>query len=461
MCLLLSLLVAVLVVVVVVRLYGRSTAQTATLPVGDGWWTQAAKAFPEDETIRPFTVTFDPNVLQDLHGRLDRTRLSEPLENSRFHYGFNTTFLKTVLHYWRHEYDWKKQVEELNKYPHFKTRIEGLDVHFVHVKPAQPTSQCHIRPLLMLHGWPGSFFEFYKILPLLTTPRQVRDNRMEAFEVICPSIPGYGFSDAPQKRGFNTANAARVFYKLMTRLGHNKFYVQGGDWGSAIGQNMAQMVPGHLYGLHLNFFHNGQGLRSWLSLLLGQYLPSLFGLTQIDVQRLFPFMPHFRTLFCETGYMHIQATKPDTAGSAVNDSPAGLAAYILEKFSTWTNPAYRDLKDGGLSEKYTLEELITNVMIYWTTNSITSSMRLYKETMGKGLNLPGKDVPVTVPTGLTVFPNELTYAPKAWVKSHFHNIVSYSYQPRGGHFAAFEEPVLLAEDVWKFVRKAEALPSFH
>uniref|UniRef100_A0A8C4NBQ6 Epoxide hydrolase n=1 Tax=Eptatretus burgeri TaxID=7764 RepID=A0A8C4NBQ6_EPTBU len=376
----------------------------------------------------------------DLHGRLDQTRLSEPLEDSRFHYGFNITFLKTILHYWRHDYDWKKQVEELNKYPHFKTSIEGLDVHFVHVKPTQPASQCHIRPLLMVHGWPGSFFEFYKIIPLLTTPRQGRDNRMEAFEVICPSIPGYGFSDAPQKRGFNTANAARVFYKLMTRLGHSKFYVQGGDWGAVIGQNIAQMVPGHVYGLHLNFFNNQQGIRPWLSLLLGQYLPSLFGLTRIDVQRLFPFMPNFRTMFCESGYMHIQATKPDTA-----------ALKVSYKSSSWLY----------LCRKFTLEDLITNVMIYWITNSITSSMRMYKETLGKGLNVPGIDVPVTVPTGLTVFPNEIVYAPKAWLKSHFHNIVSYSYQPRGGHFAAFEEPVLLAEDVWKFVRKAEAVPSFH
>ncbi|MGH0169776.1 UNVERIFIED_CONTAM: hypothetical protein FKN15_059646 [Acipenser sinensis] len=315
----------------------RRRTKTKTLPMGDGWWGAGEKPLAEDEEIHPFQIVTSDEEIKDLYMRIDQTRFTPSLEDSQFNYGFNSTHLRKVVSYWRNQFDWKKQVKLLNKYPHFKTKIEGLDVHFVHVRPSGLQEGHSAKPLLMVHGWPGSFFEFYKILPLLT---EGRDGLV--FEVICPSIPGYGFSEAPHKTG---------------------------------GQNVK--------GLHLNFFpvtkHN---LRMLVSLLLGAYVPFLVGFTREDVKRIFPyFKKNVYEMLRESGYMHIQATKPDTAGCGLNDSPVGLAAYILEKFSTWTDKQFRDLEDGGLERKFSLDDLLTNVMIYWVTGSMVSSMRFYKENL--------------------------------------------------------------------------------
>nr|XP_020481830.2 epoxide hydrolase 1-like [Labrus bergylta]XP_029131605.1 epoxide hydrolase 1-like [Labrus bergylta] len=425
--------------------------QVKTIPLGEGWWGAGEKPLTEDDKIYPFKVETSEEEIKDLHERIDRTRYSDPLEDSCFHYGFNSTHLKKVVSYWRHEFDWNKQVAVLNKYPHFKTKIEGVDVHFIHVRPPHRENQT-VLPLMLVHGWPGSFYEFYRILPLLT---ESRDGVV--FEVICPSIPGYGFSEAPHKQGFNSLAAARVFLTLMERLGFPQFYLQGGDWGSLITTNMAQMKPECVKGLHLNMMMSNRGFKVLLSLMIGPYLPFLVGLSREDVRRLFPFFEkNVYEMLRESGYLHIQATKPDTAGCGANDSPVGLAAYILEKFSTWTDMRNRDLQDGGLERKFSLDDLLTNVMIYWTTGSIVSSMRFYKENLKGNMN---KRVDATtgifVPTGLAAFPAELMHCPKSWAEIRYRNIYSYTFMPRGGHFAAFEEPRLLADDIVQFVRKVE------
>nr|XP_014352739.1 PREDICTED: epoxide hydrolase 1-like [Latimeria chalumnae] len=249
---------------------------------------------------------------KDLYRRLDQARFSPPLEDSRFHYGFNSTYLRQVVSYWRDRFDWNKQVDILNKYPHFKTQIEGFD----------------------------------------------------------------------------SLAAARIFYKLMQRLGFEEFYLQGGDWGGLICTNIAQMIPEKVKGLHLNFFPITKGgLKMLIALILGPYLPFLVGFTKEDVKRTFPFFEkNLYEMLRETGYMHIQGTKPDSAGCGLNDSPVGLAAYILEKFSTWTDKEFRDLEDGGLERKFSLDDLLTNVMIYWVTGTIVSSMRLYKENLNRNLD---------------------------------------------------------------------------
>ncbi|XP_030626185.1 epoxide hydrolase 1 [Chanos chanos] len=423
------------------------------IPIGDGWWGAGKGPVTGDKTIRPFQVETSEEEIQDLHSRIDQTRYTEPLEDCRFHYGFNSTYLQRVVNYWKNDFDWEKQVRVLNKYPHFKTNIEGLDVHFIHVRPSNPAGQ-KVLPLMLVHGWPGSFFEFYRILPMLTeTEGDV------VFEVICPSIPGYGYSEAPHKQGFNSMDAARVFLKLMERLGFQEFYLQGGDWGSLITTNMAQMKPECVRGLHLNMaFVMAQGLGILLSLIIGRYLPFLVGFTREDVRRIFPFMErNVYEILRESGYMHIQATKPDTAGCGLNNSPVGLAAYILEKFSTWADFKNRDLEDGGLERKFSLDDLLTNVMIYWTTGTIIPSMRFYKENLKSSLQKRvDYKTPVYVPMGLAAFPNELTHCPQTWARKKFKNITTYSYMPRGGHFAAFEEPELLAQDVFQFVRKVES-----
>ncbi|KAG9334888.1 hypothetical protein JZ751_006368 [Albula glossodonta] len=269
---------------------------------------------------------------------------------------------------------------------------------------------------MLVHGWPGSFFEFYKILPLLTDAQDGLP-----FEVICPSIPGYGFSEAPHKQGFNSLACARIFLKLMERLGYSEFYLQGGDWGSLITTNMAQMKPECVKGLHVNMFNVTRGgLSMLLSLIIGAYLPFLVGFTREDVRRLFPYMERnvkqkFASELAVASTALTLTVLPST-GCGVNDSPVGLAAYILEKFSTWTDLQNRDLEDGGL------------------------------ERTG-----------VFVPTGLAAFPNEVIHCPLPWARYKYKNIRSYSYMPRGGHFAAFEEPELLANDFKQFVRRVENL----
>uniref|UniRef100_A0A8C6M3M7 Epoxide hydrolase n=1 Tax=Nothobranchius furzeri TaxID=105023 RepID=A0A8C6M3M7_NOTFU len=424
-----------------------------SIPLGEGWWGAGEKTLSEDHTIYPFSVKTSDEEIKDLHRRIDSFRFSDPLEDCGFNYGFNSTYLKKVVSYWRNEFDWKKQVAMLNKYSHFRTKIEGLDVHFIHVRQAVRGDQ-KVLPLMLVHGWPGSFYEFYKILPLLT---QSQDG--VAFEVVIPSIPGYGFSEAPYKQGFNSLAVARIFLTLMERLGFSQFYVQGGDWGSLITTNMAQMKPDCVKGLHLNMCMSTRGFKVLLSLIIGPYLPFLVGFSREDVRRLFPFFEkNVWEVLRESGYLHIQATKPDTAGCGLNDSPVGLAAYILEKFSTWTKKTNRDLVDGGLERKFSLDDLLTNVMIYWTTGSIVSSMRFYKENFKTNpeSRIDAK-TGIFVPTGLAAFPQELMHCPKSWAQIRYRNICSYTFMPAGGHFAAFEEPRLLADDIFQFVKKVEKL----
>lgn len=430
-----------------------------TLDMEDGWWGAGQEPeTEEDKTLHPFKVEASEEMLKDLYSRIDQTRWTEPLEDSRFHYGFNLTHLQKVVSYWRNQFSWQKQVEILNKYPHFKTKIEGIDIHFIHVKPPHLPAGRTAKPLLMVHGWPGSFYEFYKIIPLLTDPTSHGLSDEHIFEIICPSIPGYGFSEASHKQGCDSVAIARMFYKLMMRLGFREFYAQGGDWGSLICTNISQMAPNHVKGLHLNMvFVTQGGLSQILAIVFGKYFPGLFGLRDVDVQRMFPYLDKVvYHVVKESGYLHIQATKPDTAGIGLNNSPVGLAAYILEKFSTWTNSLFRNLEDGGLDRNFSLDDLLTNVMIYWVSGSIVSSMRLYKENLGSGLGQRKHDrVKVKVPTGVASFPNELLHAPPVWAEKKYTNIVSFTDMPRGGHFAAFEQPDIVAADIRQFVGKVE------
>ncbi|XP_071334619.1 epoxide hydrolase 1 isoform X1 [Trachinotus anak] len=425
------------------------------LKVEDGWWGAGSPPDgEEDDTIRPFKITTSDEELQDLYSRIDQTRPVASLEDSQFNYGFNSHYLQKVVSYWRNDFDWRRQVDKLNQYPHFKTKIEGIDVHYLHVKPKKVPEGTAAIPLIMVHGWPGSFYEFYGMIPLLTEPSDPEDL---VFEVVCPSIPGYGFSEAPHKKGFDSVCAANIFHKLMKRLGFPQFYAHGGDWGWLVTTNMAQLDPKSVKGLHVNFAPPSKpGLPMALSIMLGRRFPKLFGFTDTDIQRLYPCMEKLVVeSIKESGYMHIQATKPDTVGRGLNDSPVGLAAYILEKFSTWTSQDFRNLEDGGLTRKFSLDDLLTNVMIYWVSGGIVSSMRFYKENFGKGLDQPHSKIPVYVPTGFACFPNELMHTPKLWVQQKYHKLVTYTPMVRGGHFAAMEEPQLMAEDIQKFTKAVE------
>ncbi|CAG2112466.1 unnamed protein product [Medioppia subpectinata] len=302
---------------------------------------------------------------------------------------------------------------------------------------------------MVIHGWPGSVWEYYKSIPLLIEP-----TNDVAFEVICPSIPGYGFSEAPHQPGFDVSQTARIFVKLMERLNHRRFFVHGGDWGFAISQAMAKIYPENIRGVHVSMSGvlNMRGIQ-WFKFLVGMYAPGLvFDNPKADYAKHYPFLDKLSWSIREAGYMHLQATKPDTVGAALVDSPVGLAAYILEKFSTWTDPDNVGKADGGLTQKFTLDELLTNIMIYWTSNNVASSMRFYKEGFVNFI-VDQRPVSESVPAAVADFPNEIARGSRAINAHQYRNLVQYTEMARGGHFGAFEEPRLMSDDIKSFARK--------
>jgi microsomal epoxide hydrolase len=451
-----KLLVFGLIVGIAAVLYPLFITPEFELPkVEDQWFGKTklkkGEPIPKDPIgINKFAVNVSDVVLEDLRKRLELARFVEPIEGTQFNYGFNANYLKQVIEYWKTKYDWRKQEKELNKFNQFTTQIEGINIHFIHVKPSKPAKT--VVPLMVIHGWPGSVWEYYKAIPLLTEPTDGI-----AFEIICPSIPGYGFSEAPHQEGFDVVATARIFVKLMNRLSHKSFFVHGGDWGSIISKSMALLHSQNVRGIHttLNSMFKMRGMAA-IKFFTGMFFPSLvFENPENDYKKMFPFLDKLYFLLRESGYMHIQSTKPDTVGAALIDSPVGLAAYILEKFSTWTNPNNVKKLDGGLTEKFTLDELLTNVMIYWTSNNVASSMRYYKESFVRLFNEYKLDqIPVkeSVPSAVADFPYELARMPKEFAHYQYHNLVQYTEMPRGGHFGAFEEPKLVSDDIKKFVK---------
>lgn len=317
----------------------------------------------------------DEQVLLDLKDRLAKHRdFTPPLEGVQQQYGMNTNLLKDIVDHWKNKYDWRAREKYLNQYPQFKTKIQGLDIHFIHVKP-QVAKGIKVYPMLMVHGWPGSVREFYELIPYLTKPTNGRDY---AFELIIPSLPGYGFSQAAPKPGMSPIQISIIFKNLMERLGHKKYYLQGGDWGSLITADLAAVFGDRILGLHNNMCVVNTPLSN-IKRMLGAFWPSMV----VDAKYeswMYPYSTFFKTMMLEMGYMHIQATKPDTVGVGLNDSPVGLAAYIIEKFTSWTNKNWQSRADGGLKDKFTYDKILDNVMIYWVTGSITTSMRLYSES---------------------------------------------------------------------------------
>lgn len=414
----------------------------------DEWWGPKGLVSKQDKSIRPFTVKFDEEMIKDLKYRIKNHRpLVPPLEGIGFEYGFNTAQMNSWLSYWTEKYNFSEREKFLNQFPQFKTNIQGLDVHFIRVKPQVP-KDVEVVPLLLMHGWPGSVREFYETLPLLT--KQTPGYNF-AFEVIAPSIPGYGFSDAAVRPGLGLPQVAIIFNNLMNRLGHKNYYVQGGDWGASIASVMSTLFPDNILGHHSNFLLS-QHSCSMLKTIIGAFIPSLVVESHL-ADRMYPLSKIYSYLIEESGYMHIQATKPDTIGVALTDSPVGLLTYFLEKFSTWTNKEYKSRPDGGLGEKFSRDQIIDNVMIYWVSNSITTSMRFYAENLNKRTSGYGLDkIPSRVPTWALQAKNEIMYQPPAVLKLKHTNIIDVTVLNEGGHFLAFEMPKTFAEDVFRAIK---------
>ncbi|TKR87269.1 hypothetical protein L596_011691 [Steinernema carpocapsae] len=452
-------LVAVAAVIVGINVHHYLQNVSKEIKVAkDGYFGSGAK-HPDNTAINPFKINVPDAVLQDLKKRLEQSRIGhEVLEDSdNFEYGFNSKTLEEVKNYWLTKFDWRKQEAILNSFPQFTTEIEGMNIHFLRVQP--PKTYKKVYPLLVVHGWPGNVFEFYKLIPMLTDPNKNLPGTDQdfAFEVIAPSIPGYGWSDQPKKTGFNQVVAARIFRKLMERLGKPKFFVQGGDWGAIIVSFLGKLYPDNVIGVHLNMFpampHSNA--KTFFLNVFGHLFPSLT-FTSPSFHT-FSLKTFFLEAIKESGYMHIQATKPDTVGTALNDSPIGLAAYILEKYSTWTNMKYRSLQDGGLTKKFTMDELLTMISIYWTNNNIVSSQRFYAEYFGNPTCEALANQFIHVPTGYASFKHDFPQQIPEEIAAANCNMTHFGEFSDGGHFAAFEVPKQLAGDVFAFVGKVETL----
>jgi microsomal epoxide hydrolase len=370
----------------------------------------------------PFVIDVPDQVLADLHDRLDASRVPNEVSGAGWEYGTNLGYLVELIDYWRGGFDWRAQETRLNALSHFTTSADGQRIHFIHQRSEHPGAL----PLLLAHGWPGSVVEFLDVISPLTDPPDDND----AFDLVIPSLPGYGFSGPTSEPGWHPRRIAAAFVKLMAELGYTRYGVQGGDWGSIVVANMADLAPDRIAGCHLNFLTAPRPT--------GERTSSL----PLDEQAGIQEMRSWRER--ESGYSAIQGTKPQTIGYGLEDSPVGLAAWIVEKFRAWSDCG------GNVERSFTKDQLLTNITLYWVTATATSSARLYYEMRRAGATaLP--QAPIQVPTGIANYPAEVTKVRREWAERRY-NITYWTDLPRGGHFAAMEVPDLFADDVRRFFR---------
>ena len=375
------------------------------------------------EAIEELKFRVEDSVLEDLQRRLQATRYPDQIPGSGWDYGAELSETKALVEYWRDHYDWRKHEAELTAFPHFQTEIDGQRIHFLHAR----STHADAFPVIISHGWPGTIVEFLQVIEPLTQPEKHGGSAADAFHVVCPSLPGYGLSEVTKSRGWDARRIAEAFVVLMARLGYSRYGGQGGDWGSIVTTEIALLDPEHVAGIHLNMPLAFPDASIELS---DEEKATLAEMQQWDND--------------ETGYQKIQGTKPQTLGFGLMDSPAGLAAWILEKFRTWSDCG------GDVTSVFSKDQLLTNIMLYWVTGTITSSTRLYYEVF-KGGRIGLLEKKVEVPTGVARFPKEIMRFPRKWVDNHF-NVTHWTEMPRGGHFAAMEQPELFVEDVRKFFR---------
>jgi epoxide hydrolase len=372
--------------------------------------------------VQPFRIDIPQADVDDLRARLARTRWPDQLPGAGWQYGIPLDYARDLAEYWRTGYDWRLHERQLNEFPQFTTTIDGQRVHFLHVRSAEPGAI----PLIVTHGWPGSVVEFTGVIGPLTDPRAYGGDPGDAFHLVVPSIPGYGFSGPTHERGWNVHRIAVAWEALMTRLGYARYGAQGGDWGSAISRELGVVAAEHVIGVHLN-------------MLIPQGALDQPDLTDVEKARL-ERMQRFRAT--GSGYGLIQSTRPQTLAYALTDSPAGQLAWITEKFGEWTDG---ELPDDAVDR----DQLLTNVSVYWFTGTAGSSARLYFEAAHS--RAAGPPVPSTVPTGVAVFPYEIAPAIRRFAEQS-NDVVHWTEFDRGGHFAAMEEPDLLVGDVRQFFR---------
>ena len=374
--------------------------------------------------ITPFTISVSDAEIDDLHERLARTRWPGEVEGSGWQFGTNLAYLQELCAYWQNAFDWRSREAELNTMPQFVADVDGYGVHFAHVEGRGPDPL----PLIFTHGWPGSFWEVRKILGPLTDPAAYGGDAADAFTVIAPSLPGYGFSEVPRRLGFGARGTATLWDGLMQQLGYARYGAQGGDWGAQVTARLAFLFPERVVGSHMN--------------LAAVAPPPDQRAPQNDEER-----AHLKHMAQwqrdEAGYQRIQGTKPQTLAYGLTDSPAGLAGWIVEKFRAWSDC------DGDIERRFSKDELLTNISIYWFSGTINSSTRRYYEWFHDADGTLTEYI--DAPCGFAMFPGEIFTPPRSWVERGC-NVVHWSEFERGGHFAAMEEPELLTEDIRAFFR---------
>jgi epoxide hydrolase len=371
--------------------------------------------------IKPYQIAVGDDVLADLKSRLRNTRWPEAEPVDDWSQGAPLKWIREICRYWAEDYDWRKREALLNRFAQFTTEIDGLAIHFLHVRSPHPDAM----PLMITHGWPGSIVEFQKVIEPLTNPTAFGGEAADAFHLVCPTLPGFGFSAKPTTTGWGVDRIARAWASLMDRLDYSRYGAQGGDWGSGVTTAMGALDSSHCAGIHITLNMGGR--------------PTGEGQPTPEETRALAGLKHYADW--DSGYSKQQSTRPQTLGYGLTDSPSGQAAWILEKFWAWTDC------DGHPENILTRDELLDNVMLYWVTATATSSARIYWESFGPARRTVHK---VTIPTGVAVFPKEIVTPVRRWMEPNFTDIRHWSEMPKGGHFGAFEQPELFVADVRKF-----------
>ena len=378
--------------------------------------------------VQPFKIQVPEETLADLNERLAQTRWPDELPGTGWDYGTNMDYLKELVDYWQNSFGWRAQEEAINRFSHFKADVDGLGIHFIHQKGVGPDPM----PLVLTHGWPGSFFEMSKITPLLADPASHGGDAADAFHVVTPSMPGYGFSDHPTKPGMHVLRVSDLWVKLMKDgLGYDRFGAQGGDWGASVTAYLGFAYPENLIGIHLTSMVRPTPYMGPGSAPLSEAEQALMNQREEWMQ-------------AEGGYSHIQGTKPQTLSYGLNDSPVGLAAWLVEKYRSWSDCG------GDVESRFTKDDLLTTITIYWAAQIINSSTRLYYETARHPWDMKQGER-ISVPAAMAVFPGEISLPPREWGERSY-NVTRWTEMPSGGHFAALEEPKKLAEDIRAFFR---------
>ena len=388
--------------------------------------TQGVKS-NDNKEIRPFKAHVREEVLVDMKKRIAATRWPDRETVQDRTQGARLAKVQSLAQYWATGYDWRKAEAKLNAYPQFMTEIDGLDIHFIHVKSRHPNAM----PLIMTHGWPGSVFELTKVIGPLTDPTAYGGRAEDAFDLVIPSMPGYGFSGKPTTTGWNPTHIARAWNELMGRLGYTHYVAQGGDWGSVIVHRMAEQAPPGLLGIHVNM---PATVPPEIAKALTAGEPPPANLT--DREKIA--YAGMDSLYKRGGgYAGIMVTRPQTLGYSISDSPVGLAAFFYDKISDWTY-------SGGEPERsLARDEMLDDITLYWVTNTGTSSAQLYWENNANNFNA----VDIKIPAAVTVFPGEIYRAPRSWTERAYHNLIYFNEVEKGGHFAAWEEPLLFSSEI--------------